>query len=173
MSSSLLEVVGEGVDLLAIIGAEEINVAYDDEAVDATRLSPANLDLGILPLPLSGGLHFSSAGGDGSCDTSLQAESFAMTCTGGIRAGRDLPRLDNADAGATKTSNLPSVFGDVGGRWSYQDEKTTCSVTLEGNTIAVDCTGDRTYTGNATLTVDGDRISGSTNGGIEFTAQRR
>jgi len=173
VSPSLLEVVGEGVELLAIIGANDINVAYDNEAVDATRLSPANVDLGIFPLPLSGSLHFSSAGGDGSCDTSLQAESFTLTCTGGIHAGGDLPRLDNADASASKASSLPSVFGDLGGRWSYQDERTNCSLTLEGNSITVDCTGARTYTGNATLTVDGDRISGSTNGGIEFTAQRR
>jgi len=129
-------------------------------------------DLGILPLPLAGVLHFSDTSSGEGCDSDLRAGSFTMSCTANARGAGDL-HFSNTDASATRSEALPSVFGDLGGRWSYQNGSASCSVTFENNTITADCTDAGDFTGAATVTVDGDRISGSTDAGIEFTAQRR
>jgi len=44
---------------------------------------------------------------------------------------------------------------------------------FEDNTIEVDCAESGSDSGTISITVDNGRITGSTSGGLEFTAQRR
>lgn len=172
LSPTQLAVAGE-LDVLALVADEVIDVAYDDSAIRATR-NVLDMDLGVIPLPLGGLLHFTGVPDEGpSCDYALDSERFTLVCTDDISTPGDLPELDSADLEAVHTEALESDFGEFGGRWSVSAEDVDCSVVFEGNTIQVDCARAGSDSGQASITVGTDRISGSTSEGVEFTAQRR
>lgn len=171
LSPTRLAVDGE-LELLALIADEVIDIAFDGEALRATRMA-VDLDLGVIPLPFGGSLRFTGVPDEGpACDYDLDTTSLSLVCTDDISTPGDLPELDEANLQAQRTEALSSEFGELGGRWSVTAEDVECLVVVEGNTIDVECSrGDSDA--SVTVTVGAERISGSTSEGVEFTAQRR
>ncbi|HEU5072823.1 MAG TPA: hypothetical protein VFU02_01590 [Polyangiaceae bacterium] len=173
LSPTQLLVAGE-LEVLALVAGEIIDIAYEGEALRATRQAESDMDLGILPLPLAGLLRFTGVPDEGAgCDWSLEADEATLLCTDDIDTPNHLPELNDADLRAVRTETLDSVFGELGGRWAVTAEDVDCSVVFEGNTIDVACARAGSNSGELTVTVDDGRVSGSTSAGIEFTAQRR
>lgn len=173
LSPTQLRVDGE-LELLALVADDVVDIAVDGEAVRATRQGETDMDLGVIPLPLAGLLHFVGVPDEGpSCDYSLTAEALTLVCTDDVSAPNDLPELDSAELSAERTEALTSNFGELGGRWWVTAEDVVCSVVFQGNTIKVECAEGGSDSKHVNITVDRDRISGSTTDGLEFTAQRR
>jgi hypothetical protein len=173
LSPTQLQVAGD-LEIVALIADDVIDIAYEGEAVRATRQGGSDMDLGVLPLPLAGLLRFAGVPDEGGgCEYGLGPEELTIVCRGEISTPNDLPELENADLNAVRTEMDYSIFGDLGGRWSVTAEDLDCSVVFEDSTIDVDCTQAGSGSGEVTITVESNRISGSTSAGIEFTAQRR
>ncbi len=173
LSPTQLLVTGE-LEVAALIANDIIDIAYEGEAAKATRQRESDMNLGVMPLPLAGALRFTGVPDEGDgCDYNLDAEELTIECTDSIVTPGNLPELNSADLDAVRTSELESIFGELGGRWTVTAEDVDCSVVFEGNAIDVSCERAGATSGDLTVTVEDGRISGSTSAGIEFTAQRR
>lgn len=168
LSPTLLEMTGDLDDALVITNGSTFDVALEDEKVDGTRTADSPMQLGAMPLPLDGTIHFAEADSpQNGCGSVLTDSAFSFTCSGDVGGG-----FNNSKTTATKSQSLVSAFGDVGGVWSVTSGNAQCTATLEGSTIEVTCEGGGAN-GSITITLDGDRVTGLTSGGAEFTAQRR
>jgi hypothetical protein len=84
------------------------------------------------------------------------------------------PNPQNELVTAQQIMKQPSIFGDLGGKWQVnQPVGKLCTFDLTANTIDITCGGSKMTAGSLHVDVNGDVISGFTNRGIEFTAQRR
>jgi hypothetical protein len=169
-----LDVTGE-LEVLALVADDITTIAFDGDSARATRLSEGDMDLGVVPLPLAGVWRFTDVPEvDEGCDMDLAPDALSLRCSNDISNPASLPALENADLRALREDSRDSIFGELGGRWAVSGNDIDCSIVLEGNTIALDCAqAGREGSGQVSLTVDGDRISGFTSAGLEFTAQRR
>jgi hypothetical protein len=130
------------------------------------------VDTGVLPLNLGGAWSFTS--GTSGCNASLSAGAFNASCTDGVSGlPEPLPTDLTGTMNMTKTSSLPSVFGALGGVWIATFVDGTCTATLGGNTIAVDCTNESALGGSVQLSICQGAISGSTSHGIAFTGRQQ
>jgi hypothetical protein len=119
-------------------------------------------------------LHFAGVPDTGvGCNYNLGPTALSISCTSRVARPPSWPELSNAIVTASRDESLASILGDIGGRWTVSSGNATCQAALEGNTVTLTCVNAKSYTGQVTLNVNGDRISGTTSGGIEFTAQRR
>jgi hypothetical protein len=169
MSPTLLELTGDIDDALVITNGGTFDVALEDDKVEGTRTANPPLELGVMPLPLDGILRFTDGESpEKSCDSTLTANGFSFVCGSDVGGG-----FNNSRTTATKSKSLVSDFGDVGGEWLVTSGNVTCSAKLETSTIVVTCQGGGKANGTMTITLDGDRVTGITSGGAEFTAQRR
>lgn len=173
LSPTQLGVSGE-LDLVALVTDEVIDIAYEGESVRATREAESDMDLGVLPLPLAGALWFAGVPDlNEGCHHRLDESELRLECTDDISTPYNLPEFENADLTAERTEARDSIFGDLGGRWRVTAQALDCSVVFEDNTIEVDCADAGSDSGSVSITVNDGRITGSTSGGLEFTAQRR
>jgi hypothetical protein len=169
MSPTLLEMSGDIDDALVITNGSTFDVALEGDKAEGTRTTNSPIQLGIMPLPLAGAIHFTDGESSAkSCDSLLSATEFSLSCSDGVGGG-----FSGSKTTATNTKSLASDFGDVGGEWAVTSGKTTCTATLEGSTVVVACRDGGRANGSITITIDGGRVSGITSGGAEFTAQRR
>jgi hypothetical protein len=173
ISPSLLQVIPKP-NLMALVSNDTIEISYDGNAARATRTAAPTASLGVMPLQLSGGLHFSGVPDTGvSCDYQLGPASLSFSCTNSVKHLRNWPRLSNVVLLAARDSASTSDFGDLGGHWTVDTGKTTCEAVVAGSAVTLTCANADQYTGQVAMNVNGNRISGTTSGGIEFTAQRR
>jgi hypothetical protein len=125
---------------------------------------------GALGLGLGGDWGFSGASG-GSCSASLQSGSFVGSCAG---AGYGPLFNLNRHATATRTAQLDSIFGDLGGMWTVSDDNNgSCAITVQGATISASCKSGGARWGGVTLTFGDGLVSGTTDSGDEFSARRQ
>lgn len=169
LSPTLLEFISDDDKVLALTDGETFDVAFDRDKVQGLRQSSEVASLGIMPLPLSGALQFAHVTElDKTCESSLTPDTFAFNCNNNVGG-----KIKGAKVTATKNSALPSSFGEIGGIWTVSSGKTSCSARLEGSTVEIKCNDAGSLSGELTMTFQQDRISGTTSGGSEFTAQRR
>jgi hypothetical protein len=77
---------------------------------------------------------------------------------------------------ATRTAQLPSDFGDLGGVWQTSDVlggANGCTVTIQNNVFSARCSGIFQWGSVQATFVNNTMISGTTGSGVEFTAQKR
>jgi len=173
LSPTQLGVTGE-LEVLALITDDIIDIAFEGESIRATREAAGDMDLGVLPLPLAGALWFAGVPDlNNGCHHRLDESELRLECTDDISTPSEFPELENADLTAERTEARNSIFGDLGGRWRVTAQALDCSVLFEANNIDVDCARADSDSGTISITVDNGRITGSTSGGLEFTAQRR
>lgn len=172
LSPTLLQVSSDEVELLALVADELVDIAYNDESVRAERQTKVALDLGVLPLPLGGLLHFVGVPDDGeSCDFGLDGEELTLLCTDEASGPSSILETDGANLTARRTDQRSSVFGVLGGTWRATADGDACDIVFEGSTITATC--DSSPDDSVVVTVGDGRITGVATGGIEFTAQRR
>jgi hypothetical protein len=132
----------------------------------------SSVDTGVLPLNLGGAWTFTS--GTSGCNAALSASSFNASCTDGVGGlPEPLPTDLTGTMNMTKTSSLPSIFGALGGVWSATFVDGTCTATLGGNTISVDCANESAFAGSVQLSICQGAVSGSTSHGIAFTGRQQ
>ncbi len=147
----------------------------------ATTRAAAAMNLGIIPEDVGGTWSFSSsAGGSDSCTVSLAASQVSGACNGYVpNWPYPLPApLPGVHYTATRTGQLNSVFGDLGGTWQVSDGQGgpgACTVTFQGSTFSSSCNGATDALGGTVqLTFSGTTMaSGTTGNGIELSAQKQ
>lgn len=148
----------------------------------AAQVASAPLDMGIFPLVLGGSWTFTDANGSPErCTASLQPSAMTARCTSvtgwySPLAGLVPQPIDGDTYTATRTAQLASDFGDLGGVWQTSDALgggAGCTVTIQNNVFSSRCSGIYQW-GSVTATfVNGSMVSGTTGSGVEFTAQKR
>ncbi|HVU04499.1 MAG TPA: hypothetical protein VHE30_22230 [Polyangiaceae bacterium] len=142
-----------------------------DRHFPATRTSPVDADLGVIPLPLLGDW---TIGNEQDCTGTFGDGSISGGC-GPVGPGPEwAPDLDEGSVTATRMETRSSVFGTLGGAWTVTSTKgVACQVTIHDATIMGTCGSASRFAGAFTLQYDQDVVHGSTSNGLEFTAQRR
>jgi len=126
----------------------------------------AAVDTGEIPLDLGGDWTFASTEDlDARCTSLLQPSRFTNTCT---RSWQILGA--SAEMTATRVTAEESIFGDLGGSWTFVAGSSECTVTLAGATFSASCDGGAD---TVSATVADGLASGTSTFGFEFTAQRR
>ncbi len=180
VSDDVLQIAG-GVELLALVTGDALDVVYEGTSAKGGREAAANMDLGVIPLGLGGTLALNDVRNPtAGCTSSFTPEDVSIACTTDADYGYTLFGIREGSVNAHKNESLDSVFGELGGRWSVTSGYLNCDATLQGNTLEVACVDtDPTVRrsgeleGTVTATLDGDSLRGVTDGGIAFTAQRR
>lgn len=148
---------------------------YSGKPVRAAVSAAGSLDLGIIPLPLSGAWYLENIPDDGPyCTYRLESGRFRGHCSPDAGKLRHLPDLADASVTAEQYRVVQSVFGALGGSWELTlRDGAGCVVELLGSAIRIFCNDTRGFDGTVNLVLEGESLSGQTSGGIEFTAQRR
>jgi hypothetical protein len=158
---------------LIVLDAED---SSPDDTVTGTREAGEAVGLGALPLPIDGKWTLGATDNpQRACFTSLTKSAAAVRCQGVDEF------VDWEGAGAlsvTHASEAASMFGDLGGTWraagvQRDSPESTCELKFEGGTVTLSCQRLRLFSGVLRVTFDGDRVSGTTDGGLEFAASRR
>jgi hypothetical protein len=150
----------------------------------AVQNTPASVKGGSIPVVLGG--HWIVSATWETCTLDVASSAILGTCHG--RPGEytvsaedwpyTIPTPEN-DLLYTisRTSTLASQFGDFGGIWTARSSTGSgqhCTITLQGNTITVDCQTQTEFAGVTHLTVGSDCVaSGTTPSGLEVGARRR
>jgi len=144
--------------------------------VVATHSGRGQLNLGALPVDISGNWMLASTPADGSsCSWSLGAGTVSGSCTD---ADFDLDWAPDPGTGTmtgSRTRVVQSIFGDLGGEWTVTfSEGASMTAIFEGNTLSL--SGSEALGGRVSwinLSFDGNTASGTGSDSIEFSAQRR
>jgi hypothetical protein len=175
ISVDLLRVTTSKRELVLVRTSDGYDGTYEDGFVRATSREGEDLDPGALPLPIGGRwlLEDISSSLDW-CDYTLSAASFSGDCTEGVYHAPDFPDLGSAVVTAVRVKALTSVFGDLGGEWTVETgEGARCNVLLDGPSLELSCQDAHAYSGSVSMVFSRDSLSGFTDRGIEFAAQRR
>jgi hypothetical protein len=145
-----------------------------------TRLTPTAMSLGVVPLDVGGDWTFTSTGDAQRCVASLSPSAWSGYCDSYVY---DWPSevtepVPGVHYTATRTQQLDSVFGDLGGTWTATDGRGgpgTCTVTFQGSSFSSTCSGGAgALDGSVSLTFDGtSSASGTTNHGYELSAHKQ
>jgi hypothetical protein len=160
---------GDGFDVI-------YGTRYREERLLATRTSASAADLGEFPLDLAGGwlLTDTAPGVVGACESLLTDGALTASCQDVAWVPGLIRELRDGIANGERTTELPSIFGDLGGVWQIQGSRGGyCEVRFEGQTFSADCSGEGSFDGVLEAEFDGTIMSGRTSSGIEFSAQRR
>jgi hypothetical protein len=154
-----------------------------EDHVFAITNTPMAVDAGSIPLALGGAWTFT--GKAGTCSAQVGVGALTGSCTssgqdfyvGGGDWPARVPLLVNGRTyTATRTSVLPSNFGDFGGTWETKavgGMSGACQVTVSGNQFTSHCTVPG-INGQTVITISDDCIaSGMNPGGDEISGQRR
>ena len=127
---------------------------------------------GVLPLALGGQWTFRGMSAE-SCTSALSAASFATTCND--VHSTPVGRLDGTVTG-TRTQQLSSAFGDLGGTWHLTGSGTaSVDVTISGNTLTAVVNGHAGPAGDTgwiTVKACNGSAAGKTSGGFEIAGTR-
>jgi hypothetical protein len=136
------------------------------------------VDLGVIPLDVGGTWTFTRPGDPlAHCDAQVGPGTFGGRCSNVWYAPSSLPDL-NHTVSATRTTVLPSVFGELGGVWQLVSDggsQGRCTARFEGSELIASCNSSFDAMNNSTLVFTlGDGIaSGSSDEGLEISAVRR
>lgn len=173
-----------------VIGAQSISLTYNNttaavsligdtgtgtwketassEGVSIARSGSA-INTGAIPVGLGGSWTFTRASDSSDrCTATLSATSFTNSCSQARLRVKGIGGFSSTMIGS-RTAQLSSVFGDLGGRWTFQSGDESCTVMFVDKTAEVQCGDD----GWILVNVDADVASGTTDLGFEFSAQRR
>jgi hypothetical protein len=161
-------------------GAAPILTWTDPNQAQLTSIQVAHTgapaDLGAIPLELGGQWQFSNPPEPGACTATLQTGSFSASCSDVSGEPAGFPSL-NSQLSATRTSALPSLFGELGGSWQIASNGGAtggCNLTLMDNQLTASCSGTASpLDGTLSFTLEGNVGSGSTNWGLEISAVRQ
>jgi hypothetical protein len=175
ISEELLRVTTSERELVLVRTSDGYDGTYEGGLVRATPWEAADLELGALPLPVGGRWRLEDINSSLDwCDYSLNASSFSGDCTDGVYHPPDLPDLGGVVITAARVKALTSVFGDLGGEWTVESsDGARCNVRLAGPSLELSCQDGGAYSGSVSMVFSRDSLSGSTDRGIEFAAQRR
>jgi hypothetical protein len=172
-----------GTDQIDYAGAtSSVSRALDGTTgVVGVARNPAALSTGILAIQASGASTFSMQGSFVDCYASLSPTSWSGSCDGypyeWPYGAIPYPEPDVTYT-ATRTQQLSSVFGDLGGVWAATvgpGGPPHCTATFQGSTFSASCQdGDPWSDGSVTLTFCGvDTASGTTGDGFELSAHKQ
>jgi hypothetical protein len=139
--------------------------------------APAALDLGAIPLQVGGDWTFSTPSGQGGCLGTLSPAAWTGSCTQVDVSTPIYDLYDSPNAHATRVATHDSMFGDLGGDWTVSNGGAAhLDVSVAGNTLQAtlySSAGTTSSEGGLMLAFNGGLASGTTSGGVEFSAQRR
>jgi VCBS repeat-containing protein len=115
--------------------------------------------LGVNPF---GSWVFTNYKGGDSCTATLSPESFTNVCAG-----------ESDSWTAQHTATKDSIFGDLGGDWTFTAGSDTCTGHLVGSTFSASCGHTGGSQDTVTLTVNGTMLSGTTSDGYELSGTKR
>jgi hypothetical protein len=157
----------------------------EDMRAITVKNTPATLNGGSIPLALGG--VWTLAVGSETCTLDVAKDAVKGKCKNSQTDDRDVAGYDwpdNIPSPAngvnyliSRTSTLPSQFGDFGGQWTATPDDgngQSCIVKLDGNSITTNCQTDNEFNGVMHLTIGSDCVaSGTTPSGLEVSARRR
>lgn len=147
------------------------------ESITVERTSAA-FDTGALPLDLGGTWKVTQATSPGSqCSGTIGALSTAQCSNVQLPQPFQDPR-DGEIYSGKRTSTASSIFGDLGGEWTFRGSSASdgCQATFNGSQVLLNCDGAMgQLKGGATITFAADQksLSGTTTMGIELAGQKR
>ena len=176
---------GSGASLTFSVQGSALSLVWRDpgkpDVSIVTTHSLVPFQQGIIPLALGGAWSFANAlqTDPTRCQAGIGVPQFTGQCLNGpTRVPSPLPSDLRGSVTGTRTSNLPSLFGDLGGAWHIacagQNPGTSCScdATFSGSTLSVTC-ADPMLQGTASITFCDGVAAGYTSSGIEFSARRQ
>jgi len=173
----IFKVTASSGEILDAIGSnDDYLVAYtrpygSSSAFHATRTGPTT-DVGQLPIGIGGNWNLTN--GVRGCTASLTASTAAGACD--IISG--LPNwaepFSNGNTIGTKTATRTSIFGELGGTWSFTTSRgAQCEVIFDGSSAQATCTSPQSIQPDSVhITFVGTSASGGASSGLEFSAQR-
>jgi hypothetical protein len=179
VGASTFSVTSAGGSLVATRQGEGFAISYvrgsTSKAMQAAPTGVGAASLGALPIDLSGSWKVAPADGQDAfgCVTALSPPQVSAQCqqVGSLPPYLPNPRL--ASATGSRTTQLASIFGDLGGEWALSSSGGgTCTVRFEGSTFTSDCANAGTLGGQLQVSFNGNTASGSSSKGLEFSAQR-
>jgi hypothetical protein len=166
-------------DLMMKATGNQAVLTYTDGSnapVINTAHASSAMSLGAIPLAFAGGQWtFTGDATSRGANVTTTVSSSAVTAQGSNVDGhpQGLPDL-NGSFTAGRTSQLDSIFGDLGGEWVLTASDTTIDAKFSGSTVAITVSGrSATKPGSLTVTVGDGIVSGTTTDGFEFSARRR
>ena len=139
----------------------------------ARHMSTVDMDFGAIPFELAGRWRLSNLLETGAaCESNLGPTEVEAFCNE-VFPPSWVGYLTDGRMQGTKLSDLPSMFGQLGGEWQISFNRGgSCIAHIEHTTVGVTCTGTAHLDGTSMLTFDGDTVSGFTSRGVEFSAYR-
>ncbi len=143
--------------------------------VTARHAERTELDVGELPIDLGGRWRIAGEA-DFGCDLVVGDGAVDLSC-GHVHDDELpwLPSLNRRNAHLERVRRAASMFGDLGGEWTYREEsgETECTLLFEGSRMRIACAGGRRFVGNLDLVFGDGVVSGATDRGIEIAGIRR
>ena len=138
-----------------------------------TTHTAANFDHGAIPFPFAGQWSFESPmqGDNTFVSTDLVADTFSG-------AGTDIsgaPKLFPDPKGATTAKRIltrASSFGDLGGKWIFDNKGPQCVAEFEQNTATWTCPKGE-FGGTAFVTFTKTTASGQASSGVQYSGLKR
>lgn len=165
------------IQLVANINASAYDVyrqtAFATDSLLANHMSLVDMSFGVIPYALSGIWHLSNNPDTGhSCESKLTPTTLEAHCNE-VFPPAWIGTLTDGRLEGTKTLELASVFGQLGGEWQLVFSRAgACVARFEHTTMGISCTGTGRLDGTSSLTFNGDTASGYTARGVEFSAIR-
>ncbi len=135
------------------------STSSDTVSIQHTAAAGDPGSLGINPF---GTWVFTDTTGGDTCTATLSAGSFSNSCSGATDQWT-----------AQRTTTKDSIFGDLGGDWTFTAGSTTCTAHLVGSTFSASCGETGGSQTSVTLTVSGNVLSGTTSDGYELSGNKR
>ncbi len=148
--------------------------------VDKTRTTPINVsqtasavDVGAFPFALGGSWTFASQTDTSQCTASLATDGFNASCNR-VNGAPVVGTISGTLVGTRKTQ-LASIFGDLGGTWTFSSGTGTADVTFSANTFTSTTShfGSHIPDGTFALRVCKKTVSGVTAGGFELAGMKQ
>jgi len=156
------------------VSGDTLTLSYTDK----TKTTPINasrtanpVDIGVIPLALGGDWTFASQTDAEQCTASFGAAGFNATCNhvNGTPAGT----LDGTMVGQ-RVATAPSVFGQLGGDWTFQSGSGAANVSFKGNLFTATTTKlGRIPSGTMAVRVCTGTVSGVTPQGFEIAGVKQ
>jgi hypothetical protein len=165
---------GETLD--AIASSDDYLVAYtpsfsSSSVFHATRTG-AGMDVGDLPISIGG--NWALTNGRNGCQASLAPTSATGMCSfiSGLPSWARV--FQNGLANGTRTSTRTSIFGELGGTWSFTGSGgAQCTMVFDGSSAQATCASPAwAMPSSVHIDFNGATASGGTSAGVEFSAHR-
>jgi hypothetical protein len=123
---------------------------------------------GIIPFDLGGAWSIQGGATPVLCNGHVGQAEIDNSCSGG---GGGSP---SGAFTVTRNSTESSDYGDLGGAWTFQDPGGgLCTMEFKGATATSICSGAGAMNGSFTVQFNGNTVSGTAPGNVEFIATRR